>query len=248
MDITDLKRAETELRSSREELRALTARIQVAREEERTHVAREIHDVLAQEITGLKIELGWLGRRLAKPVGTRQRKILLEKVEALMRLTDQVSRSAQRIATDLRPVVLDSLGVCAATEWVAADFHKRTKIRCKTDVPDPNLVLDRDQSTALFRILQESLTNIVRHAAATQVEIRLEREASEVVLTIRDNGCGIREGDLEQSHSLGLLGMSERAALLGGSCTIRPQAGGGTLVEARLPLAAKANPVNPPGT
>jgi len=243
-NITERKRAEIALRDSREELRALTARIQVAREEERTRVAREIHDVLAQEITGIKMDLAWLRRRLAEPVSTSQRKILLKKIGTMMRLTDQASKSAQKIATDLRPVVLDSLGFCAAMVWVAADFQKRTEISCEAKVTNQDLALERDHSTALYRILQESLTNIVRHAAATRVEIGLGQEAGDLVLTIRDNGRGIRAEQLKHPQSLGLLGMSERAILLGGRCTIRPLAGGGTLVEARLPLAAKATPVN----
>ncbi|MGO8700415.1 MAG: PAS domain S-box protein [Limisphaerales bacterium] len=243
-DITERKLAEEELRSSREQLRALAARIQAAREETRAHAAREIHDVLAQELTGIKIDLAWLSRRLAKPIGAVQKRVLQEKVAAMMDLTDKASQSVQRIATELRPLVLDSLGLCAAAEWAAADFQKRTEIRCKAIVPGQGLELDRDRSTALFRILQESLTNVARHARSTKVEIQLRREAGEVILTVHDNGRGVRLSELKDARSMGLLGMRERASLLGGQCVIGAQAGGGTMVEVRLPVASTVNPEN----
>jgi signal transduction histidine kinase len=141
-------------------------------------------------------------------------------------------------------VVLDSLGLCAAIEWVAADFQKRTEIRCEASVPGQGLAMDRDRSTALFRILQESLTNVARHAGATKVEIHLWREADEVVLTVRDNGHGVRLSELKDPRSIGLLGMRERASMLEGRCAIRSQAGGGTTVEVRLPIASVVNPDN----
>jgi signal transduction histidine kinase len=237
-------RGEQAMRASREELRALAARIQAAREEERAHAAREIHDVLAQELTCLKMEVAWLSRRLAEPIETSKQNVLQEKVGAIMDLTDKASQSVRRIAADLRPVVLDSLGLCAAIEWVAADFQKRTEIRCKASVPGQGLAMDRDRSTALFRILQESLTNVARHAQATKVEIHLWREAGEVILTVRDNGHGVPLSDLKDPHSIGLLGMRERASMLGGRCAIKAQAGGGTTVEVRLPIALTANPDN----
>ena len=237
-------RGEQAIRASREQLRALAARIQAAREEERAHAAREIHDVLAQELTCLKMEVAWLSRRLAEPIETSKQNVLQEKVGAIMDLTDKASQSVRRIAADLRPVVLDSLGLCAAIEWVAADFQKRTEIRCKASVPGQGLAMDRDRSTALFRILQESLTNVARHAQATKVEIHLWREAGEVILTVRDNGHGVPLSDLKDPHSIGLLGMRERASMLGGRCAIKAQAGGGTTVEVRLPIALTANPDN----
>jgi signal transduction histidine kinase len=125
-DITELKRAKEDMRSAWQQLRALAARVQTAREEERTHAAREIHDVLAQELTALKIDLAWLNRRLAEPLGTLKQELLQARVHEMMDLTDQASQSVQRISAELRPVVLDSLGLCAAVKWVAADFQKRT--------------------------------------------------------------------------------------------------------------------------
>jgi signal transduction histidine kinase len=231
-------RGEEAMRASREELRALAARIQTAREEERAHAAREIHDVLAQELTCLKMEVAWLSRRLAEPMSTWKQGVLQEKVGAIMDLTDRASGSVRRIAADLRPVVLDSLGLCAAVEWVAADFEKRTEIRCEALVPGQGLPLDRDRSTALFRILQESLTNVARHASATKVEIHLWRQVNDVILTVHDNGHGVQLNDLKDPQSIGLLGMQERASMLEGRCAIRAPAEGGTTVEVRLPIAA----------
>jgi len=200
-DITEGKRAEEELRTSREQLRALAARI-----------------------------------------GTKKQKILQDKVGALMNLTDLASQSVRRIASELRPVVLDSLGMCAAIEWVAGDFQRRTRVHCEASVPSQDLAIDRNSSTALFRILQESLTNVARHAQATKVEIHLWREADEIILTVADNGRGVQPSELKDPHSMGLLGMRERASLLTGRCEIRPQAGGGTTVEVRIPIASIGKP------
>ena len=235
-------RGEQAVRASREQLRALAARIQAAREEERAHAAREIHDVLAQELTCLKMEAAWLSRRLAEPASLWKQSALQEKIGAIMNLTDEASQSVRRIAADLRPAVLDSLGLCAAVEWVAADFQKRTEIRCQARVPEQGLAMDRDRSTALFRILQESLTNVARHAGATKVDIRLWRQGDEVILTVHDNGHGVPSSDLEDPQSIGLLGMRERASMLAGRCAIQARAEGGTTVEVRLPMASSLKP------
>ena len=235
-------RGEQAIRASREQLRALAARLQAAREEERAQAAREIHDVLAQELTCLKMDVAWLSRRLAEPVGTWKQDDFQEKVGAMMELTDKASKSVRKIAADLRPAVLDGLGLCAAIEWIAADFQKRTEIRCEARLPGQGLTMDRDRSTALFRILQESLTNVARHAGATKVEIHLCRETDEVVLCVHDNGRGVGLGELKDPHSIGLLGMRERASMLNGRCVIRGESGGGTTVEVRLPIVSIVNP------
>lgn len=224
-------------RTSHEQLRALAARIQAAREQERTHAAREIHDVLAQELTALKMDIAWLGRRLAEPVEAWQLNALREKVAGMMDATDRASQSVRRIATELRPGILDSLGLCAAVEWVAADFEKRSEIRCEVSVPAAGLLMARDCSTALFRIVQESLTNVARHAAATKVEIHLWQEANEIALTVRDNGRGVPPCEMDDPRSVGLLGMRERAAILDGWCVISADAPSGTIVAVRVPLS-----------
>jgi PAS domain S-box-containing protein len=235
-DISDWKRAEAELQASREQLRTLAARLQEVREEERARLAREIHDVLAQELTRIKMDIAWLNRRLAQPVDAAQQPLLLEKLAAMTELADTAIGSVQRIATELRPFVLDSFGLCAAIEWQVKDFGVRSGIRCAAHVPARDFPLGRERSTALFRILQESLTNVARHAAATYLDVDLFGDAETVTLKVRDNGRGIETGQLNNPRAMGLLGMRERAALLGGNCQISRDAAGGTLVEARLPL------------
>ena len=236
-DITERRRAEDALLASHEELRALAARVQTVREEERTRIAREIHDVLAQELTSLKIDLAVLTRLLDKPGGVGRRTLVREKLAEMATTADTAIRSVQKIATDLRPAVLDSLGLCAAVEWQVNDFQRRTGITCETRLPAGDLVVDRDRSTALFRILQESLTNVVRHAAATRVEVTLQREGEHIVLTVRDNGKGIQTSQAQAPGSVGLIGVRERALLLGGRCEITGRAGEGTTVVARVPVA-----------
>jgi signal transduction histidine kinase len=235
-DITERKLAEEEVRVSRHKLRALAARLESIREEERTRVAREIHDVLAQELTNLKIDVSLLARVLAQPPGKSRQALVREKLVEMARITDTAIQSVQKIATDLRPMVLDSLGLCAAIEWQANDFAGRTGIECKVRVPPGDLALDRDHSTALFRVLQESLTNVTRHAAATQVEIQVRRGAGHITLTVRDNGRGILESQASAPSSVGLMGMRERALLLGGRCDITGHPGEGTTVEVQIPL------------
>jgi len=241
-DITARRRAEEEVHTSREQLRGLAAHLQDVREEERTRVAREIHDVLAQELTAIKMDIAWLDRRLAQPLEAEKQKALPEKLAAMTNLVDTAIQSVQKIAAGLRPVVLDSLGLSAAVEWQAADFQASTEIRCMAVVPAEDLSLDRERSTAVFRILQESLTNVARHAQATEVQVRLFQEAGELILTVQDNGRGIRASELNNPHSLGLVGLRERAWFLDGQCQINGQTGEGTTVELRIPLSAAGKP------
>jgi signal transduction histidine kinase len=215
-------------------LRALAGRLQAVREEERSRLAREFHDVLAQDLTRLKLDIAWLDRRLAQPV--QDRKLLHDKLTGMSELTDGAIGAVQRIATELRPVVLDSLGLAAAIEWQVKDFEERTGISCQIKLPGRELSFERARSTAIFRILQESLTNVARHAQASKVEVELRCEAEQLMLTVRDNGRGIRTADLSDVHSMGLLGMRERATLLGGHCEIATGAEGGTSVQVRVPL------------
>jgi PAS domain S-box-containing protein len=236
IDVTERHRAEEALLLSRQQLRALSAHLETLREEERTRVAREIHDVLAQELTRLKMDAVWLSRRLARPLDADQLITVQERLVVMTAVTDTAIQSVQKIATELRPVVLDSLGLCAAVEWQARDFQTRTGIACAATVPEQDLPLDRDRSTAVFRIVQESLTNVLRHAQATQVEILLRPEADQLVLRIQDNGCGIPPETLSDPRSIGLAGMRERALFLDGQLDIRSQPGAGTTIAMRLPL------------
>jgi two-component system, NarL family, sensor histidine kinase UhpB len=268
MDITDRKRSEAAMRASHVQLQNLAGRLQTVREEERAHVAREIHDVLAQELTRLKMDLVWLKRQLGQPMDEIQQSRLAEKLNQMVGLTNTAIESVQKIATELRPVVLDSLGLAAALEWQAEDFQARTGIACVVQVPDQPIDVDRERATAAFRIVQESLTNVARHAHATRVDIRLECEvqlwpelqsetnAPEIPvdakeakpgpdesvpravlhLVVSDNGCGILPAQVNDLRSIGLLGMRERAALLGGWCHITALREGGTAVRLQIPL------------
>jgi signal transduction histidine kinase len=229
-DITRRKQAEEELQRSFRQLRELAARLQSVREEERARVAREIHDELGQALTAIKIDLASLMRTLRADQEKE-----LEKAESILRLLDQTILSVRRIATELRPGILDDLGLVAAVEWAAEEFEARTGTRCRLDLPDGDIVIDPERTTAIFRIFQETLTNVTRHAEATQVEGRLGREDGNIVLEVRDNGRGIGPEQLSAGRSIGILGMRERALLLGGELTISGNPGEGTIVRLRIP-------------
>ena len=235
-DITEPKQAERDLLQSREQLRALAGRIQAVREDERARIAREIHDVLAQELTGLKIDVSLVTRLLDEHAGEANRALVFQKLADMTARTNSALQVVQKIVTELRPVVLDTMGLSAAVEWLARDFATRMRIECRVEVPERDPALGRDGATALFRILQESLTNMARHAAATRVDVFLQAGSEGVVLRVDDNGRGIKEEVLNDPRSFGLTGMRERALLLGGSCSVRGRSGAGTTVEVRLPL------------
>jgi PAS domain S-box-containing protein len=238
-DVTERKQAEEQLRASREQLRALSARLLSAREEERKSIAREIHDELGQALTGLIIELSWLEDRLAALPDADYARPLLGKVESMLRLADSTVESVRRIAAELRPGLLDDFGLVAAIEWHAQEFEQRTGVGCQVTSELDETTLSPEQATALFRIAQEALTNVARHAAATAAVVRLFREGGQLVLRVEDNGRGIGAEKSSPSGSLGILGMRERAALLGGSVQITGTPGGGTTVMARVPVGGR---------
>ncbi len=229
-DITRRKWAEEELQRSCIQLRELAARLESVREEERARVAREIHDELGQALTAIKIDLASLIRSL-RPDQEEE----LEKAESILRLVDQTILSVRRIATELRPSILDDLGLVAAIDWEAEEFEARTGTKCRLDLPDDDIVIDPKRTTAIFRIFQETLTNITRHAEATRVDVRLGREDGDIVLEVSDNGRGIDQERLSTGRSFGILGMQERALLLGGEFTISGAPGKGTIVRLRIP-------------
>jgi PAS domain S-box-containing protein len=231
-DITERKRAEDQLNASFNHLRALTARLQSIREEERKRVAREIHDDLGQSLTSIKIDLASLIRALPADQISES-----AKAESILRLVDQTIQSVRRIATELRPGILDDLGLVAAVEWAAEEFAARSGTRLWLDLPREDLVIDQESATAVFRIFQETLTNVTRHAQATQVEVHLGKEGGSIVLEVRDNGRGMNE-DLATAGSLGILGMRERALLLKGKLTIHSAPGLGTTVTVWIPTQA----------
>ena len=237
LDITERKRAQEERQHSLVQLRALAARMQTVREDERTRVAREIHDDLGSELTSLKWDAETLGETLSAGVNESQFAAVREKLETIVKRIDATFGIARRIASDLRPSMLDDLGLVEAIEWQAQQFQARTGIPCNVDCVLEKIVpLNREQSTAFFRIFQEALTNILRHAEATKVDVTIVDDGGEFVLTISDNGRGITEDEKSGRLSLGLLGMQERAHLLGGTIDITSAAGKGTVITARIPI------------
>jgi PAS domain S-box-containing protein len=241
-DITEQKRAEEALRASREQLRALASHLESVREEERKLIAREIHDELGQSLTGFKMDLAWIRNRLQSQDANLARPALLEKIGAMGGLIDGTAGLIRKICTELRPGVLDDLGLSAAIEWQAREFQGRTGIACAVALDPENLDVDAERSTALFRIFQEVLTNVARHARATRVEVRMGKVGEQIILEVRDNGRGIEESELAGVKSLGLLGMRERASLLGGQVAIRGGRGEGTRVTVKIPPGRPDNP------
>jgi signal transduction histidine kinase len=238
------RRAEEQLRRSHEQLRALTSYLQYVREEERTRISREVHDELGQDLTGLKLDLAWLAGHLPR----QGRGVLLHKIKGMLAGIDSTIQTVRRISTELRPGILDSLGLVAAIEWQASEFQTRTGIACNVTTTVSDTLWDQDFTTAFFRIFQETLTNIIRHAKATRVEVRLFVEGRHLVLTVADNGRGITEEESANTRSIGLIGMRERAALVGGEIEIQGAPGRGTLVKVSIPLpvAPRTGPASPP--
>jgi PAS domain S-box-containing protein len=230
-DISERKETEEQLKASREQLRELSRYLESLREEERTQMAREIHDQLGQTLTALKIDLSWLTGRLPQ-----EDQSLLEKTESMYELVDDAIRTVKRIASELRPGALDDLGLADALEWQTQEFEKLTGITSKFSASPESIVLDRDRSTAVFRICQEALTNIVRHAQATRASVSLRNARGRVTLKVSDNGKGIEEGQVLDPRAFGLIGMRERARVWGGAVRISGSQGKGTLVAVSIPL------------
>ena len=237
-DVTDRKMAEQQLTTLNQRLRALSANLESAREEEGTRIAREIHDELGASLTSLKWDLESLDKTLLETDSQLHCPALREKIGAMIKVTDTTVNAVRRIASELRPSILDDLGLLEAVEWQAQRFQARTGMVCDYTCLLEVAHLSRDQSTAVFRILQEALTNILRHAEATKVEILVEQVAGEFQLLIKDDGRGITEEEKCTHLSLGILGMQERAHLIGGQVDITGTQGKGTLVAVRVPLSA----------
>jgi two-component system, chemotaxis family, CheB/CheR fusion protein len=218
--------------TDRDELRALAARLRTVREEERTRLAREIHDELSGSLTALKMDVSLLPDWAAK-----NRAAFLEKLVSMSQLIDTSLDHVQAIVTELRPVILDKLGLTAAIEWQASQFQERSGVICETQLTAEEIALDPDRATAVFRIFQESLTNVARHADASKVAVELRRDGEKLLLTVRDNGKGIDEQSIYAHRSLGLLGMRERALSFGGIVEVRGLPGEGTLVTMTIPIS-----------
>ena len=231
-DLSGMKRVEQALRASSEQFRNLAAHLLSVREEERARISREVHDELGQSLTAVKMDLAWLAGRL--PRGNAQ---MLQRIRSTVQLADSIIQSIRRISTELRPAVLD-LGLAAAVEWQVQEFQARSGVPCKVRLLIREVVTS-NASTAMFRIFQETLTNVARHAKATRVEVVLQKQPDRLVLLIHDNGTGFDQADPSLSNSLGLLGMRERAAIMGGQVNISSAAGKGTTVTAWIPLPSR---------
>jgi PAS domain S-box-containing protein len=233
-DVSDRVRAERNSRETQERLRNLASRLHAAREEERTRVAREIHDELGQSLTGLKMDLSWLLGRMP-----RAWKKVRERVRAMITLVETTIVFVRGLATSLRPAILDDLGLAAAIEWQLQGYVARSGCGYKLELPRARIKPDSHRDTTVFRIFQEALTNIARHARADAVEVALRRADAHLILTIKDNGVGIPRQKLTDNLSLGLIGMRERAAAIGGEFQIESERHKGTRITLTIPLSGK---------
>jgi signal transduction histidine kinase len=228
----DLEVEVDERRQAEEKVRSISKHMERVREEERTNVAREIHDELGQMLMGLKIDLGELDETFPREH---------EKIDSMSEHVDSLMNSVRRISTELRPSILDDLGIIDALEWQAAEFEKRTGIKCEFPSCPDDIVLNKGRSSTVFRIFQETLTNIARHANASQVEITVELEGSDLVLRIMDNGKGFVKENTYDPSAFGLIGMQERAQFWEGHLNITSTLGEGTTVQLGIPLPDKEN-------
>ncbi len=233
-ELAERSLTEQRLRSSEENLRALASHLQSVREEERIHIAREIHDELGQALTGLKFDLA----SFSKNFDGDSAELRAEKQQGLSAAIDRIINSVRRISSGLRPEVLDEIGLAAALDWQAREFQRRTGIRCNVNISTRFADPDKERSTALFRVFQELLTNVARHANATRVNVSLADGAA-LALTVEDNGRGIREDEIEGRRSLGVLGLRERVLAFGGSIDIKGEEGKGTRVSVSIPTAVQ---------
>jgi signal transduction histidine kinase len=233
-ELTERRLTERRLRVSEEEMRALAAHLQSVREEERTMIARDIHDELGQALTGLKLDLNGF----VKSVEAGETDGMQERGKALATAIDRIINSVRRIATGLRPEVLDEIGLSAAIEWEAREFQRRTGIRCHVAIVEGFENPDRERSTALFRVYQELLTNVARHAKATRVNVTLT-DSPQLHLVVEDNGRGIRTDEFQAVRALGFLGMRERVLPFGGALDVKGAEGKGTCVSVAIPLHAE---------
>jgi two-component system, NarL family, sensor histidine kinase UhpB len=224
-----------ELEKSHQELRLLIYRQQTSLEEERMKIARDLHDELGQVLTALKIDVSMLGKKILSDKRPSD-EVINNEFAAITKLIDKVTLSVKSISSGLRPETLDDLGIVEAIRWQAIEFEKRNEITCKAFLPSDPLDIDKGISIALFRIVQETLTNVVRHARASRVEIYLKRLEGSVVLEVKDNGKGIDEDQVLSSGSLGIIGLRERVLLLKGRFDIRGMSTGGTEVSILIPL------------
>jgi PAS domain S-box-containing protein len=238
-DITRRKQFEDALRAQQQELRELSARVVEAREEEKTRFARELHDELGQMLTALKMDVAWLSERL--PAGDAA---LAARAAEMRDLLEDTVSATRRISADLRPLMLDDLGLAEAAHWLTQDFARRSGIACEVRMPEPEALqrLPKTLATAIYRAVQESLTNVARHSGAKRAWVLFAAENGSVQIEVEDDGRGISPADLGKAHSLGLKGMRERFDYFGGSLEITSPARGGTRLRIRVPVPGKEAP------
>ncbi len=238
-DISERKQAETALHISRETLRELSGRLEAVREEERLSIARAVHDEIGAALTAIKMDVAQVRQGLGQ-VSTDPALVpeLHARTDDIYTTIDTTMETVRRIAKELRPAVLDDFGLVAALDWQLNEFQKRSGLACGLSVAPGSAQLDKSTATAVFRVFQEMLTNIARHAQATRADVRLYEKDQHLVLEVRDNGRGIRAEEIAGSGSLGLLGMRERVRLRGGTLEVEGKPDEGTLVRVTVPLGA----------
>lgn len=224
-----------QLQQSQQQLRELYSRVQSTQEKDRKHISREIHDELGTALTALKYDLAWIQRKLINPSA-----VIVKKISTMSGAIDSIIETVQKICTQLRPGLLDDMGLAAAMEWQANKFAKMAEIACKTDF-DEMINLNQDHATLLFRIFQELLTNILRHANASRIQISLKQHDSKAILEVTDNGVGITKEQISDNNSLGLIGIHERVTIYGGSFEIKGTAKKGTIAKVILPIEKGLN-------
>jgi signal transduction histidine kinase len=238
-EVNERKQAEEKLKATSEQMRALSARVQATREEEGARIAREIHDELGSALTSLKWGLDEIDSILSTTATKSDANTLRRKIAALTKMVEGTLNTVRRISSELRPSILDDKGLVATLEWEAQKFEARTGITCHVDALTRDVHLTLEQSTAVFRIFQEALTNVIRHAYASTVNITVKEQKGEFVLQVEDNGKGLKDAEISGTESLGLLGMRERAHLIGGDVSITSAEGGGTVVAVHVPIAVR---------
>ena len=235
-DLSGPQMVQAQMKESERQLRSLAARLQEVREEERTKIARELHDEFGQMLTALHMDLSLLQRMVSKVINDPVSKVsVFGKINSISELVEKTIRSARRIITELRPAVLDELGLLTAIQWQALEFENRTGIRCRITRLQHEIDLDQSASTAVFRILQEALTNVARHAEASNVTISLQLVGENMVMEISDDGKGMEEQKKKDPTSTGILGIRERVIALNGDFEIKSGGGKGTTLTIAIP-------------
>jgi PAS domain S-box-containing protein len=237
-DISNRKLTEEHILDSQKQLKTFAAHLQTIREDERVVISRELHDNLGQILTALRIDLSRLIKKLNEKDKEQDIRSLADHAAELMPLIDSSIQMTRKISRELRPRILDELGLVAAIEWQIGEFIKRTGISCTFHSDVQKIEIEVRNKIAVFRIIQEALTNIVRHAQATRVAISIRKKNQSIIIEVKDYGSGISDNDISGANSLGLTGMRERAVLLGGTLMIKGKSGKGTTVRLSIPLKA----------